>query len=231
MFADQIEQRNAETKFTKLVKKSIDDLIPFIENCLKEFPQKYKKYFKSNEYKPEPEVNYLLSIYMTQNCRYKGKPYNFAHECPQHFRTNKIGKQSTVDIGINYCFKDNYNFITFFVIECKWLRLPPSLSKQYVSGDTGGIERFKRELHGQGLKQSAMIGYIEKENFEFWFKTINEWITEQYNNNDSINWEELDLLKTEKISELTASYISKNKRKNDYIKIYHIWVYMLPKII
>lgn len=33
--------------------------------------------------------------------------------------------------------------------------------KEDVSGNTGGIERFKKNLHGTDLKYSAMIGYIE----------------------------------------------------------------------
>ena len=62
-----------------------------------------------------------------------------------------------------------------FVIEAK------RLSKRhydYVQGRTGGIERFKREQEGfdQHLGVSAMLAYVQDNNFVYWYDRINGWI-------------------------------------------------------
>src|SRR6185503_7014780 len=72
---------------------------------------------------------------------------------------------------------------SFFQMECK--RLPtPQLSKdrnetEYVIGTAkypGGIERFKLNKHGSHINEAAIIGYIQTESIDYWFKKINEWI-------------------------------------------------------
>jgi hypothetical protein len=74
-------------------------------------------------------------------------------------------------------------------------RLPPPTSsyedrtREYVIGRwdekaskskprSGGIERFKECLHGEGLDRSAMIGLVQSEGFRHWHGAINGWIDE-----------------------------------------------------
>jgi hypothetical protein len=80
-----------------------------------------------------------------------------------------------------------------YVVEAK--RLPSqTFEKEYVIGKTnnGGIERFKIEKHGKGLIKCGMLGFIEKESFDFWHREINNWIEEQ-TKVDS-NWSKEELL-------------------------------------
>lgn len=108
-----------------------------------------------------------------------------------------------------------------FVIEAK------RLSKKhydYVKGGTGGIERFKRECFGFGkhLSTSAMIGYIQELNQEYWVQKINSWIEEATLNDKDIIWTEEDKL----IAENNLShYISKHIRTSGTTMIlYHFWL-------
>lgn len=108
-----------------------------------------------------------------------------------------------------------------FVIEAK------RLSKQhydYVRGDKGGIERFKRECFGFGkhLSTSAMIGYIQELNKEYWEQKINFWIEEAVMNDKDIIWTEEDKLVVENN---LSHYISKHTRiSGTAITIYHFWI-------
>ena len=107
-----------------------------------------------------------------------------------------------------------------FVIEAK------RLSKRhydYVRGDTGGIERFKRECFGFGkhLSTSAMVGYIQDLDNEHWFLKINSWIDELIKSDSKIIWTEEDKLVENDISH----YISKHLRTSGTtIELYHFWI-------
>jgi hypothetical protein len=72
----------------------------------------------------------------------------------------------------------NGNYDSIFDIECKRLNSTLSHVKEYVSGNTGGIERFKRNEHGVNMSCSAMIGYIEDKTEIYWLNQINTWINE-----------------------------------------------------
>ncbi len=54
--------------------------------------------------------------------------------------------------------------------------MPKNREKEYVLGDnltklsTGGIERFKNDVHGVNLDHSAIIGYVQNENGKYWYK-------------------------------------------------------------
>lgn len=124
--------------------------------------------------------------------------------------------------------------IAFFVIECK--RLPSSHSEQYVKGNTGGIERFKRNIHGTNLSQSAIIGYIQKKDFCHWHKMINKWIDDLYGVEievkSSIKWNTRDRIKKLDVKDdtsLLAKCKSKHVRKSnltqkDHIELFHFWI-------
>ncbi len=108
-----------------------------------------------------------------------------------------------------------------FVIEAK------RLSKQhydYVSGNTGGIERFKRECFGFGkhLTMSAMVGYIQDLNREHWLQKINSWIDELIVGDSDLIWDDEDKLVGKNDP---FSYISRHIRiSNTTITLYHFWI-------
>lgn len=78
---------------------------------------------------------------------------------------------------------------SIFSVESKRLPAPTNdREKEYVVGTinrstgkkrkNGGIERYKLEIHGKGLPECGLIGFIEKENYIYWKTTINNWIIE-----------------------------------------------------
>jgi hypothetical protein len=110
---------------------------------------------------------------------------------------------------------EGHNHRSFFDIECKRLNTSLQHVKQYVSGKTGGIERFKRNQHGTNLKYSAIIGYIENETHSFWFDKINSWIKEKINDDNQF-WSNDDLLKNKKC------IISTHNRINSQVPIIYL---------
>ena len=116
-----------------------------------------------------------------------------------------------------------------FLIEAK--RLPPTNNKDYAQGRTGGIERFKREQEGfdQHVTVSAMLGYVQENNFAFWHHKVNTWIEaliQRKDMHDDIQWEQQDLLR--EFSPSTAQiarYISTHSRKTRMdIELHHFWL-------
>jgi hypothetical protein len=108
-----------------------------------------------------------------------------------------------------------------FIVEAK--RLSKS-HKDYVKNPNGGIERFKREQDGFGkhLNQSAMIGYIQQENKEYWSVKINRWIEELIETETDIVWNNEDkLINNQPISD----FVSNNQRISEkQITLYHFWI-------
>lgn len=142
----------------------------------------------------------------------------------QKYLSPLIGKPHAVDIGVLISTEKN----AFFTIECKRLRTKDNCkySEQYVSGKTGGVKRFKENQHGQYTKDSAMVGYMEDESFDFWLEKVNGWI-EAETKKDGL-WSGSDKLIAKKIEVIIAEYVSEHKRKDrkDNIKLTHFWVKM-----
>lgn len=101
--------------------------------------------------------------------------------------------------------------------------------KEYVHGqskkDSGGIERFKTGSHGYQLAKSALLGYIENEDFDYWYEKINEWISYKAHSNP-LEWNI-----NEKLSNISISTDKKYStarsianRKSDSIVLFHIWI-------
>jgi len=84
------------------------------------------------------------------------------------------GSRSREDIGIS---PESDEHTTFLVIEAKRLdsTLSKSRDKEYILGETGGIERFKREKHAKNHNYAGMIGYIQIGNCDTWSTKINNW--------------------------------------------------------
>lgn len=108
-----------------------------------------------------------------------------------------------------------------FMIEAK------RLSKDhydYVKNPNGGIERFKREQGGFGkhLSQSAMIGYIQQENKEYWLTKINHWIQALIESETDIVWNKGDRLFS---NYPVSDFISNHQRVSEkQITLYHFWI-------
>jgi hypothetical protein len=81
-----------------------------------------------------------------------------------------------------YKLEENRVHKPLFVVESKRLPAPKprkKREKEYVIGykDNGGIERFKKEIHGKNLDDCGMLGFIESGTSSLWLEKINLWIT------------------------------------------------------
>lgn len=110
--------------------------------------------------------------------------------------------------------------LELFVVEAK--RLPPTSNQDYVKS---GIGRFKKEKHGKGHGIAAMLGYVQKENFDHWYNEINSWIEDLIATPDgNPSWIEQDKLHL--ISRVdVGEYRSTHSRINENpIILHHFWV-------
>ena len=215
----------AKEQGKKKSKKKTDDnfkgdevilkIIQFIPIHLLNFKINYKEIDK-NDNNLESSYNNQLSKYL--NACIVRETFQFQHE-------DKKKNKRRPDIGVPIkaqVLQSNYKSV--FDIECKRLNTLMSHVKQYVASvkpnGTGGIERFKRNLHGTDLKYSAMIGYIENKNSEFWLNEINSWIKD-HSKKDNKFWTDNELLKIQ-----DQNYYSSHKRINSKIKeinLYHFF--------
>ena len=109
------------------------------------------------------------------------------------------------------------------VIEAK--RLPPTSSQEYVKGDRGGIERFKKKKHGEKHDVAVILGYVQKNSFNHWYTKVNSWIDDLISDStQNPRWEKQDRLVKIKISDI-AEYRSKHSRiSRKPITLHHFWI-------
>lgn len=215
---------------------SVKAVIEFIKTNFKEFAE----INKSTKAKNEKGLNQKLCIYL--NRKLNTEPFFFQHEFIENVES---GISPQVDIGTIAkeenvgTFENQYvNDDSFFSFEAK--RLPQEKKereKEYVTGQqssTGAMERFKKGIHGSRLKFAAIIGYVQRENFEHWFLKINSWIEELAVDEKQPIWTNDDKLekKSSSMNDLVIELTSENSRsiignQTDKIKIFHFWVNLL----
>lgn len=216
MFAESTQADKVKAELQGLNSdQHIESILIFLEKYIPTFTKEFKQ--KENE--SEPKINQKMSLHLHESLRNeKIYPYHFSNE---HVNESSNRKE---DIYIN--IKSNGEALTVFVIECK--RLPAYSSKseqEYVQGDGGGIERFKKLHHGEKYPIAAMIGYIEKDTFSFWFNKVNFWIEELTKQPKNTLWNKKDKLKKEYEQENIAKYKSENLRTNGTkILLFHFWI-------
>ena len=107
-----------------------------------------------------------------------------------------------------------------FFIEAK--RLPPTSSRDYVNS---GIGRFKNKEHGKNHDIAAMLGYVQKEDFNYWHGKVNSWIDDLIANpNDCIGWSEQDKITIIQVSEFGEYKSTHSRIKINPITLYHFWI-------
>lgn len=92
-----------------------------------------------------------------------------------------------------------------YTVECKRLPAPESArEREYVTSERnekkrGAIQRYKHCIHGAGLNEAGIVGYIQEKEPELWRTTINEWVEQlKANPVDEAAWSESDRLKSHK---------------------------------
>jgi hypothetical protein len=168
-----------------------EKLIEFIEATLLKFQNQFKGEVNSSEEVLNEHLGKTLNYYS------KSQPFFFQAETRQK---QLKGHDRKVDIGAFKHYSDNSSF---FTIEAKRLStsIPNNRKKEYVIGNdpiklSGGIERFKHNVHGVNLNHSAIIGYVQNEDTKYWFTNINIWIQELIDSKikSPLNWISNDLL-------------------------------------
>lgn len=193
------------TEFSLPEHQTIKRILLFLRNVLPDFEHDFKT--ERPRIHLEDDISEQLLLYFQVKAKDENLLFSFNAKKGVDFRIQVAPFKLGAD--------------PIFVIEAK------RLSKQhydYVRGDKGGIERFKRECFGFGkhLSTSAMIGYIQELNKEYWVQKINFWIEEAIMKDTDIIWTGEDKL----IAESNLShYISKHIRiSGTAITLYHFWI-------
>lgn len=101
--------------------------------------------------------------------------------------TQSISGQET-DIGV-FVLTKGVKPVTIIEFEAKRLS-ETSNNKEYVCGNRGGIERFKKGEHASHLSVCGMFGYVQSRSSKDWIEKVNTWIEElsQTNINTYTDW-------------------------------------------
>ena len=210
---------------------SIKSVVEFIETHFTEFSKKVKGEITTSE----KSLTDKLCKYFNRNVG--NYPFYFHHE---NVENHASGISPQTDIGtlseeekLTVGDRSYGEFDSFFSIEAKRLPTPGhNREKEYVIGQdkpSGGIERFKKSIHGKKLKHAAIIGYIQKEDASHWYLKINDWIDELittdpnfWNTNDKLTKHELKLNGLDKFT--SENFRSEIDGKKDSIKLFHFWI-------
>jgi len=230
---------NSTNKTTGCISFGIeaDDSIKAVIGFLRTNLKKFTSNTNNHRLLPEESTNQLLCGFLNR----EAKKYPFRFQ-PEYIEELTSGRSPKVDFGT---LSDNENIIisdreygendSFFSFEAKRLATLGSNRKQeYVTGTgkkrSGGIERFKKGLHGSKIKYAAIVGYVQEENFKHWFLKINSWIQELAHNDKIGLWSQQDQLKCNNIDlpvfvELFSQHnrVLENKSLED-INLYHFWI-------
>jgi hypothetical protein len=210
----------------------VESVVSFIERYLPTFALNATIENDDNEW----FLNDKLAQFLTHEARF---PENLEEEFPFTFFPEPKSKKESgkPDIGAMIVIRTQRNYDPFFTIECKRLPTPRSKTeekKEYVTGLKGGITRFKRNEHGVDLPINAMIGYIEKYDFEYWQNEINLWI-ESLNGTieegketiKNIKWSSDEILEKiyfNEIARLHSKHPRINTTSTTELTLIHFWV-------
>lgn len=203
-------------------RKAIQSVLAFLERHLPDFPAFLKKETTTTTLN-EDGITSKLEIYLQRQARAAEEVFMFQFQYPE------AGSRRTTDMSVIYA-APFASTESIFAIEAKRLPTPGSgREREYVQGNLGAMERFKRNQHGKHLQNSAILGYVEKEDFDFWYKQICEWINELIKSNadSTITWNNGDLLSFITAVSNMSHYHSTNARNNSTdIHLSHYWLYL-----
>ena len=187
------------------ISKTIDGFRPLIDNPA------------------EDAITADLSRYFNQHAKKSHLPFEF------------VNQDLKADIGVHGSAYIPENSKKFCWIEAKRLPTPNERNRderEYVFVDhtqykgNGGIERFKLNKHGEDLPVSIMLGYVQENDFEWWFDKVNKWLGEYSTKSPFHNLEYL-----QKYGEVSGRYYSRHERystkKHKWISpfdLYHFWI-------
>ncbi len=198
----------------------VEQTLLFVDNYVPEFPTYYKTIKDSDR---ENRISDFLVSHF-QLCKTENDQDYFPYDFRKNPTQASSGKET--DIGVFVLTRGRKPSP---LIEFEAKRFSESSSnEQYVYGDRGGIERFKRGDHSSHLRVCGMFAYIQSRTVNEWFGKVNCWLINQFNTNkdNSIEW-----LETEQLSQYASfssveKYTSSHKRKTlkDSISLWHYFI-------
>ncbi len=185
--------------------QTIISILNFIKNKAPLFAKDFRA-ANSKLYKEDDITQELLSFF-TDHARNENFLFRF-HE--------KKGIDITIHVS-------PYQIASkpIFMIEAKRLE---KTHRDYVNNPNGGIERLKREQEGfnHELNHSAILGYIQDHDSNYWFSKINNWIELNIQKETDIIWSKQDKLNR---NSPQSDYISNHDRvTKENITLYHFWI-------
>lgn len=221
MFRDSYDEETSlgSADLSAVASHSIVCLFGFIDKTISGFRQYY---FSGVDISSgENPISYHLSNYFN-SCLADEQdgfiPYKF---CFVKNPPQNNSKRET-DIGVIIL---NKNRPTPTIAEFEAKRLSDdSNNSEYVYGDTGGVERFKRNFHAAHLNICGMFGYVQICKSNYWVEKINGWMDGLVKNNSdtTIVWEESDkLVSIETIGDVSKHESINSRKDSSTIKLYH----------
>lgn len=223
MLKDNIPSNNQPTPndLSVGINQEIVFILDFIDRNISNFIIYYLKIRDSDR---ENRISYFLSCYF--NACLVDEKDGF---CSFNFVKNPAQESSTkeTDIGVVPLSKTEKP-TTIIEFEAKRFS-ETSNNKEYVCGDRGGIERFKRGYHSAHLLVCGMFAYVQSRKSEDWINKVNEWIkAESENNKDlEIDWKSInEKLITNTVFKNVNKLKSVHSRKQlkDTILLWHYFI-------
>lgn len=205
--------------------------IAFVESHLQAFAR--QKYIK--EIENENGLTQKLSIFLSTKVKTETE-FIFDKE-----NMEDVARSNSPRVDLAVYLKESQKRI--FAFEAKRLPAPEKArKKEYVVGrfdtktgkykESGGIERFKKNIHGQKLNFAGIIAYIQNGDFQDWHRQINNWIEEQAVQNPDF-WSSTEKLGIQvSAAKEVAKYTSKHLRTDNIlpeITVSHLWVKLNTK--
>lgn len=230
MICNKVDEVNIIGNTTLPLKPLIDNVISFINTYLPLFPNALIQSGVDSKNEVEKLLNQILIDF------FNGYTSTFNPYLQYRFifrkDDEKKGTNYKPDIGVTIWHnKGSHSFsdkTSFFQIECK--RLSTSLNhkgKEYVIGNdenTGGIERFKNNKHGEHLNEAALIGFMQNDSLKNWHDKIIDWVQYEIDNTNS-TWTATDKLLVEYQNELLHKYSSVcNRVIGSPIVLHHFFI-------
>lgn len=198
----------------------VEQIISFVDKNISGF---YDYYQVNNESDKENWISNLIVRHFQICSREQGGyfPYDFSKNPPQA----TSGKETDIGVYVNTRTAKAIPIIEF---ESKRF-CDTSNNKEYVQGDRGGIERFKRGHHSAHLTVCGMFGFVQKPDTTGWIDKVNAWIGElaKMNSDLSIDWtgEDEPLVKVksfQKVEKLSSKHL--RKQSGDTIFLWHYFI-------
>jgi hypothetical protein len=146
---------------------------------------------------------------------------------PYYFVKNPTQQQSCRETDIGVFFNTSEKPITLIEFEAKILSSENFHNKEYVCGERGGIERFKRGDHASHLSVCGMFGYVQSKNTDHWVNKINRWIKDLADKNAdaTIHWSDNEILTKTDLFPDVGKYLSSHSRLSlNEITIHHYFI-------